>query len=329
MRLTSVTYIRAFSAILIFCCHVAFIAGSFEVSFWFNTGVPLFFIISAYLLSLKDIGSHKKFYKRRFRSIFPAYWIYLAAIVAVLFVVGRAPDVKSIVCYSLGLSGLVESCVLGLGHLWFISVLLICYALTPLLHRMIERGASGLLWSIVIVQAVVFFLIGLPAYAIHVASFIYVYTFYNKNKGLVTKQQMTTWICAAVVLSAVRLIGDPIFMAADYTVYYYYDSLYQPIARFGLAMALFTVFIYNSEWIEQRAKKHEKAHRGIAWFSDISYEVYLTHQFILLAFWEFVPAFHSGVGLLVWSVVSFAATIVNALLLTKAKNFITNKLIKI
>lgn len=333
-RITSIAYIRGISALLIFVCHILFISGAFEISMWFNTGVPLFFIISAYLLSLKKIDSHKKFYCRRFKSIFPSYWIYLAAIVLCLIVVGRAPDVKSIICYGLGLSGFTtDTCVLGLGHLWFISVLLLCYLLTPLLHRLIkDRSGVPMYATIAVIIAlltVIFLAIGIPAYSIHCASYIFVYTFYCLNKGVVSKHQMTGWIIAAVVLSAFRLILDPIFIGMEYTILYYYDSLFQPIARFGLAMAIFTIFVYNSERIEAWAIKSPRLNNAITGFSNLSYEVYLSHQFILLAFWEFIPYFHTKSGIIIWSIVSFVATIANALILAKTKDIITNKLINI
>lgn len=185
VRILSITHARASAALLIFCCHLAFIAGAFEVSMWLNTGVPLFFIISAYLLSLKDISSHKDFYQRRFKSIFPSYWIYLAVVVLCLFVVGRAPDIKSIVCYSLGLSGFTDTCVLGLGHLWFISVLILCYLVTPLLHWIIKnrKGTSRYapIACLIVLFSVVFFAVGYPAYSIHFISYVFIYTFFTAS----------------------------------------------------------------------------------------------------------------------------------------------------
>lgn len=329
-RLTSISYLRSFSAILIFACHVAFIAGAFESAMWFNVGVPLFFIISAYLLALKSHISTNltHFYKRRLISIFPSYLIYIASVVIVLFVIGKAPDIKSIICYGLGLSGLTDTNILGLGHLWFITVLLICYLITPFLDWIIDkRFFIPAISAFLILQFLTFFIIHYPAYGIHVASYVLVYCFYHKkpNKNI-TKTQVKIWFTSAAILSLMRLLFDRHFMEGDYEAYYYYDALFQPIARFALAMCIFTFFIYQSKRIEQWSLNHLKGHKVINAFSESSYEVYLTHQFILLAFWEFFPFLHNGIGLVIWVILSFVATIANTLILIRLKSLATNKL---
>lgn len=186
-RSTSVTYLRCFAAVLIFACHVTFIAGAFELSMWLNVGVPVFFIISAYLFSQKSDISHNtmSFYRRRISSIFPSYWIYLLCIIAVLYTIGRGPDFRSIVSFGFGLFGLTGGVVLGMGHLWFITVLMICYLITPLLHIICSRFKAWLPIIIVffVLQFAAFFIVGFPSYGIHVGSYIYVYAFYLEIKA--------------------------------------------------------------------------------------------------------------------------------------------------
>lgn len=131
---------------------------------------------------------------------------------------------------------------------------------------------------------------------------------------------MMYWIIATGFFSALRFFFDGYFMSRPYEIYYYYDSLFQPVARFALAMALFTVFVYFSTHIESFAQRNPLAHKTISSFSDVSYEFYLTHQFILLAFYEFIPYFHTGLGLVVWIAVSFIITVANTLLLVFIKH---------
>lgn len=327
-RSTSIVYLRALAAILIFACHVAFIAGAFEASMWLNVGVPMFFIISAYLLSQKNAISHNalSFYRRRIGSIFPSYWIYLACVIVVLFTIGREPDIKSVISFGFGMFGLTGGVLLGQGHLWFITVLLFCYFITPLLHAICsyDNCRIPILLGFGVVQLVVFFIVGYPSYGIHIGTYIFVYAFYFRKKGKVSKPQMICWIFVAAFFSVVRIFYDRIFMNASHQIYYFYDSFFQPLARFTLAMALFSVFVYFSEDIKAFGDRNPRTHAIVSKFSGISYEFYLTHQFILLAFWEFVPIFHTGRGLVIWIIVSFIATIAN----TFALVFIKNKLIK-
>lgn len=176
--------------------------------------------------------------------------------------------------------------------------------------------------AICVLQFAFWLSVGLPSYGIHVGSYMLVYIFYNTHKGTVTRSQTKIWILIALVLSISRLILDPIFMRMDYKVYFYYDSIFQPLARCGLAMCFFTIFIYCSEWLEKWAMKHKTADATVTRFSDASYEVYLTHQFILLAIWEFVPSMHKGVGLVLWAIISFILTLANTWILIRIKKHI-------
>ena len=333
-----IVYARGLSAFAIFACHIAFIAGAFELSMWLNFGVPVFFIISAYLLSLKPNLSknYYSFYKRRISSIYPKYLIYIFAVSCALLIVKREPDINSILCYSLGLSGFTNSCILGLGHLWFISVLLVCYLITPLLYRICKITSKNTfliyLIALLIILFVVTFFADYPSYAIHIGSFICVYCFYNRHSGIVTKKQIFWYSLVAIILAIIRLLLDSHIKNGDYTTYYYYDAYFQPISRLFLALSLFAVFIYNSEKIVGWSERHEHLDKALTGFSSISYEVYLTHQFILLALWEFIPSLYFGVGLIVWSIVSFVLTILNSLVLlylynkfTQVKNIIISK----
>ena len=180
-------------------------------------------------------------------------------------------------------------------------------------------------------QFLIFFFADYPSYGIHIASYVLVYCFYRKNSQnkateKISKHQVYIWLILALVLSLMRLLLDRHFMDGDDETYYYYDALFQPIARFALAMCIFTFFVFQSEGIEKWARKYTKGNVIISRFSDLSYEVYLTHQFILLAFWEFFPFLHCGVGLTLWVIISFVATIANTLILAWGKSLIIKKL---
>ena len=332
-RSIPIAYLRGLAALLIFACHVAFIAGAFELSMWLNVGVPLFFIISAYLLALKPNISKEPltFYRRRVQSIFPSYWIYLFCAVILLLIIGRGPDLYSIASFGTGMFGFAEGVILGMGHLWFITVLILCYLITPAIHKLCSstRGDKFmfLLAILLVAQFLLFFFVDRPSYGIHIGTYIGVYCFYNKVQGVVTSKQIIIWTLLAIATSVVRFALDTVISVGDPKVYYYYDGLFQPFARFSCAMLLFTVFIYFSHKIENFSVANPRKHTVITRFSDISYEFYLTHQFILLAIWEFVPVLHNGIGLVIWILVSFIATIVNTIVLIRIKSLITNKLI--
>jgi peptidoglycan/LPS O-acetylase OafA/YrhL len=299
------------------------------LSMWLNVGVPIFFIISAYLLSFKTEQSiqFKPFYLQRIKSIFPSYWIYLIFIIVLLFFVGQGPNIKSIVCFGLGLFGLTDSCVLGLGHFWFITVLLICYLITPILYRICRlKVVTSYIYivSLIVALFIIFFVWGYPSYGIHIGTYVLVYCFYHKCHGIVTRRQVIYCAVAAIVLTCIRLLIDDVMANKEYIIYYYYDALFQPLARFGLGLSIFTLFMYYNDKVEVWSKSFPSCHKLINRFSNISYEFYLTHQFILLSIWKFIPAVHNGVGYMLWILISFIATIVNAICVAYVKRLIMN-----
>lgn len=331
-RSIPILYLRGLAALFIFACHVAFISGAFELSMWLNAGVPMFFIISAYLLALKPNISQEPltFYRRRGQSIFPSYWIYLICAAVLLFIIGKGPNLYSIASFGTGMFGFAGGVILGMGHLWFITVLIVCYLITPALHKLCVStcGVKFMILSaiILVAQFLLFFFVGRPSYGMHIGTYIGVYCFYNKVQGEVTPKQIIIWALIAIATSVVRFALDADIRAGDPKLYYY-DGLFLSFARFSCAMLLFTVFIYFSHRIEYFSVANPRKHKVISRFSDISYEFYLTHQFILLAIWEFVPELHSGIGLVIWILVSFIATIFNTIALIRIKSLITNKLI--
>src|SRR4051794_18553736 len=86
--------LRAVAAVIVFFTHIGFLTGA-TFNSWagplfarFDVGVSIFFALSGFLLSrpylmaiLDDepLPDRKSFYERRFRRIFPAYWVALTA----------------------------------------------------------------------------------------------------------------------------------------------------------------------------------------------------------------------------------------------------------
>ncbi len=128
------------------------------------------------------------------------------------------------------------------------------------------------------------------------------------------KKECTCWGIAALVFSAVRLVMDPIFMAADSAIYYYYDALFQPLARFILAMWIFQMMLAGTERIEKWARSHCRLNYCMQVLSESSFEIYLTHQFIQLSVWEFLP-YKNLCVCAIWVILSIFLTVVNTQML--------------
>lgn len=318
----AITYLRAMAAVSIFICHILFISGFFKTSMWFNTGVPIFFIISGFLMSQKqvvlDTAGVAKFYKSRIQKLYLPYAIYVSIVSAVLFLIRKPPDAAAFFLYLFGAAGFSPKSILGLGHLWFMSVLVICYLLTPFFQwgweERNKKTRLAILWIVLIVQFIVFIWAGYPSYGVHIGCYTFAY-FTCRGAGWTRgKKECICWGIAALVFSAVRLVMDPIFMAADSAIYYYYDALFQPLARFILAMWIFQMMLAGTERIEKWARSHCRLNYCMQVLSESSFEIYLTHQFIQLSVWEFLP-YKNLWGRAIWVILSVFPTAVNTQML--------------
>ncbi len=136
----SVTRLIAMS--LIITCHVLQ-WFSHPLALWFNSGVQIFFIISGFLYGNRDIARPIGFiYKNGCKILIPC-WLFLCTVLI------------SFTCFGFELPTgmkfvrvvLLADTLSGLGHLWFVSDILFCYLMVPLLDclkksfiRMTERN---------------------------------------------------------------------------------------------------------------------------------------------------------------------------------------------
>ncbi len=326
-------YIRVFSMILIVLCHWQQIIQNYSVAFWLNVGVQIFFVISAKLLSRKSFNSKAdvlKFYKSRYFRICLPLWIYLLCITPALCVIGRAPKIISAVMYFIGLSGFAPTVVLGLGHLWYISVLLICYSIVPLLNLIsvradaMSKGKGVLLKSILpLFFAVAFlFIDSKEFFGVNISLFCIAYFCFKKaprDTGwakMGTKCLLAPAICGVII----RVVLDMTPIKDNV----YYDALVVTSVK-----AILGAFLFCLLFLLFSKKQKEGKNCVLRFLSDISYEVYIVHQFIILAFYEFVPFFKNGVsGGVLLLLCSAVAVLINAIILYYMKIFVEKRILK-
>lgn len=118
-------------------------------------GVSLFFIISgaALMYVYADKCELKKFYKKRFLSIYPMFWIAYIAAFCFLFYVNKSVIRSGIpkwrIIFSvLGLDGLLLSNGVDTYYIlgeWFLGVIVMVYILFPLIRKLLNEKPKLLL----------------------------------------------------------------------------------------------------------------------------------------------------------------------------------------
>ncbi|MBR1653874.1 MAG: acyltransferase [Clostridia bacterium] len=130
----SISIIRLISLILIISCHI--LQGlKLEAAYWVNIGVQMFFFLSGFLYGLKDISDVREFYKKRLKRIMIPYLIiFLIMLFLEYKLKSKKYDINIILANLVGLQSFFGR-IKTLTHTWFISYILICYAITPLLQK--------------------------------------------------------------------------------------------------------------------------------------------------------------------------------------------------
>lgn len=241
---------------------------------WGSIGTAVFFILSGYLLRkhYADITSVLDFYKRRFVTIFPAF--YMAFLVCYLinvirqrsfFYMGAAyPLVYSV----LGIDNLVKQYGLTtyavVGE-WFTGVIIILYALFPVFNRLIKKnkwGTTAVFFVIYVVVNMFEWRTVLPEISVLSCGFIFwigmliaEYSDYlRKNTfiGIIS-------LLAAIILLFVRV----------------------PVQRLFINHFISLLFFISGVIILKGLKSDTAFGGAMVFLSNTSYAVYLTHHYIL------------------------------------------------
>lgn len=134
------TWLRATGVIMILLCHLVVQNSNSIVQMtgqFFNIGVEIFIILSGFLFGVRGgINSIKNWYVKRLKRIYIPYELFI--IFLALVHIGLGYSICSIdwLWFILGFQGSVVG-VLGAEQTWFITPLLICYAITPVIERII------------------------------------------------------------------------------------------------------------------------------------------------------------------------------------------------
>ena len=305
-------YIRVIAMLLIAFCHFFQIINSLEVAFWLNIGVQIFLVLSAKLLQKKRFNTTKdvlQFYGTRIVRIMLPVWIYLAAISVILIIIRQPPSIISVLVYALGGAAFIKGGVLGLGHFWYLSIILIAYLLLPLLSLFVREMNKAKPWVFAFILAGIsllliglFWLVATPAYGVHLSLFIAAYYLFQRSEGeeafekKCVKHALIPMIVSVIVRSTLTIAG-----IEGWEYYTVYDALCVPIFKavqgYWLFCALYCLFS------KEKCRVFPKAFR---YLSEVSFEIYITHQFIELAVYEYVPYCNSGtiLGALIMLVVS-------------------------
>ena len=278
----AISVIRAISAIMIVLCHI-FQGVDSELAWWFNVGVQIFLFMSGFLMAKDYIESAMIFLKKRCAKILIPYYVFLVLIILVYSLFGISVSLESIFTYIFCLQGITYANVIpGLEHLWFVSIIMLCYILTLLLNtlrsRISERQSIFLImFLLVIIQIVVNISILPVAFGARIGAFVLGYFVACKSRYDMSKTFVVNVFIVTLTTLLIRLYYTYINTINSVEINDLFNSYFVNWQHTLLGIFIFIAIYY---YISKSSEK--KNIRFLNVISKYSYEIYLVHQVFIL-----------------------------------------------
>lgn len=273
--------IRVVSTFMIFLCHTVFLFGETVglTAQFFNIAVTIFFFISAYLYSLREnvsAGGVLQWYKKRFLRIAIPYYIYLAVLFILYIVTKSVIKPTPWITSGFMISGLTETYLSQTGHLWFVTAILLCYAITPLLYR-VRQNKSFMFIVIAMIAYIPLAIFLKPIISTYYSALLeYILAFFLLDRIISSfnkKRMLIIGFVLFILGCIIKLFGVRFF---DDTVFY--TKFISGGCSIIIGFAIF-VIIYTLSHIYYKFDKW--LFRIIDFFDSISYEFYIVHMIFI------------------------------------------------
>ncbi|MCH5186181.1 MAG: acyltransferase [Oscillospiraceae bacterium] len=287
-----ITVIRTVAMFCIVLCHL--IIWFPEISFSaqiFNVGVPLFFIISGYLYGHKTIKNTWAWYgKQILKIVIPVYIYVILATVALICFGRNAQGWKLTDCliFFFNLQGFLDGKTGNVVtmHLWFISFILLCYIITPLLdlskRKIKVQTAKRIVIVLIIFEAVFVMSIkpfGFITQTVGVVSYIIAYYIGFFRDKRISRKFMIMLTVVTIVSLCVRLAVKYLDDSGNNILYSnIYERIIAPYTHCILAYFIFFAIRFICMKYERIL---EAVYPVCKIFDKYSYEVYIVHHMFI------------------------------------------------
>lgn len=278
----SIDIIRICGAALIFLCHACNESGTMVggmLGQLFSIGVPMFFILSGYLHGQKAAPKNKlKWYGRKLKRLMLPLYIFIAILAIFYLAAGLSIDLSLWWQTIIPICGLTQKYIPGCGQLWFLTHLLICYLLTPLLQERARLEKRGIVLMAVIWLAVCVLLTYTvpPIWCTLLNSLLsYAIGFYVLPHLLRRKHHYGLLLGTAFLSCCCRLAFRHFFDGTPF-----YNSVATELCALVLALSIIIFLFQIGELIDATANSSAKS--CVAALGKRTYEFYLVHYIFLM-----------------------------------------------
>lgn len=268
-----ISYLRVFAMILILACHIVQEYNNVYINMtaqFLNVGVSIFIIISGYLYGKKEIKEEyfRWIIKRAKRIISPMYF-FMVFLLIVNLAIGNNIRIANWMVYIFNLQGF-QIYVHGAEHLWYLTIIMICYLITPILNKYKTKISNKNLIIYIsigfLLQLMTSYFINtqLGIYLIYILLYIIAYIVGDKGNIIISTKLMFISLVLAGISGILRIGIRVLF---DNSILY--NVIIVGYTQGLIAFCIFYIFIYMC--------RNLKENKVINFFDSISFEIYLVH----------------------------------------------------
>lgn len=265
-------------------CFVNFSGKSIIVQIT-NSGVLIFLFISGYLFGQKEILDWKNWFISRLLRVCIPVWIFVLIDLIVEQLLYNRFQIKYIFIYAFNVQGFVNGIQGGIP-LWFITLILICYLITPLLSKLkgiIKSKAViiSIITLIVIIQIVLAYITDIGMVYGHKSSWCilalgtYALGYFAGTYIINDNQPIKKDIIITLIMIASSFCVVMLNKRIDNTVFYNDIVMWYGIIIVDLWIITIVYRLGRLSWINGVSKV-------IDFFDKISFEFYLVHYLIIM-----------------------------------------------
>lgn len=280
----SITLLHIIGMTMILLCHYCQEEKIYFLSEIFISGVPLFLFTAGYLSGLSNIKSPSIWISKKIKRILIPFWLFVIVIYAIYEIINYC-DVSAFqwIFTLLNLQGLNYTvwkfnyfgAISGCGHLWYLTTIMLCYFLVPLVGKIKIPKLNNVKKVLVILLLLGFQLVLM--YAGFQLSYIisFFLGFFVAKNPVRTDIKWYGFITALMLVASVtRIVLRHYFDNTDFYVRFY--ALIS-CAIIGI-WVFYSVFFFNDKFKSLFEKFNCKP---ILFIEKISYYVYITHYIFL------------------------------------------------
>lgn len=318
----SIAITRIVGCVMIFLCHYVQITGNSTIaqsSQFFNVGVFVFFLISGYLYGQKNIerGNVLQWYRKRLIKIFVPLYVVMMIIFLALYIENIKVMPMQYLIYALNLQGFWGE-ISGAAQLWFLTALIICYFITPLLQFMrdnISKKSLKVIANIYTLLQLIAAIMGirvLALYMMYIGVYIIGYFVLKYVLDEIITEKFAVWSVIMILAMGLRITGK---ILADGTRYYDYIIVLYTQTILAIWIMLAVKFVYHRISDRVNIKLVRK-------LDGYTMEIYMVHMMFM-----YMPFCLVGrVNLIIDTVLIILATVISAWILKKAENILTENM---